>query len=251
MRKIILTFLFAGTVIGAMSQTTKEVKGAVIDKNGNPLPGAKIEATGGAESTVTDADGTFSLEVSKWLKSVTATYPGMAMKKISLKNDNELLITLHEGNRSWFVNAVYQRDFLYKNNAVGLMFGQTAKWGWYAKVLFDTDYEYNYYSSSYYYSYKYYDDSPAEFPSISIGVVKRITKPSYLYFGLGYTQCYENYYYKPDHESGLLVDLGYIYNYKHFNLNLGASYRRIADVFFEDGNSNDGFGIHFGVGFSF
>ena len=37
--------------IGAIAQsTTKVVTGAVIDKNGNPLPGAIVEATGGAGS---------------------------------------------------------------------------------------------------------------------------------------------------------------------------------------------------------
>lgn len=62
--------------MGAMAQATKTIKGAVIDKSGNPLPGATVEATGGAESVTTDADGTFTMEVPIWLKSVTAKYPG-------------------------------------------------------------------------------------------------------------------------------------------------------------------------------
>ncbi|WP_417471148.1 carboxypeptidase-like regulatory domain-containing protein, partial [Leyella stercorea] len=42
-----------------MAQSTRIIKGAVVDKNGNPLPGATVEATNGAESTTVDADGTF------------------------------------------------------------------------------------------------------------------------------------------------------------------------------------------------
>lgn len=244
MKKIFVMLLVACAAMGTMAQTTKEVHGAVIDKNGNPLPGAKVEATGGAESTVTDADGTFTLEVSRWLKSVTATYPGMAKKKMGLKNGNELLFTMHEENKHWFVNAIYQRDFRYENNSVGVMGGLLNNWGWYAKVLIDTDYKWN---------YGHYDeeDNPAEIPSISIGVIKKLSKPMHLYFGLGYTQCYDEHTYSLDREDGLIVDLGLLYNYKHFNVNLGFSYRRILDDFFEDGNGDDGMAIHIGVGYSF
>ena len=84
-KKLFMMLLMGGVLMVAKAQSTKEVKGVVIDKNGNPLPGAKVQATGGAETAVTDADGTFNIEVSRWLKSLTATYPGMISKKAKLK----------------------------------------------------------------------------------------------------------------------------------------------------------------------
>lgn len=95
MKKSLLIFLLLGTSISVFAQATREYKGAVVDKNGNPLPGAKVEATGGAENTVTDADGTFNLEASQWLKSITVTYPGMGKKKKNIKNTpNNLIVKM-------------------------------------------------------------------------------------------------------------------------------------------------------------
>ena len=244
MKKFLFFFFFTGTMTISMAQTTKEVHGAVIDKNGNPLSGAKVEATGGAESTITDADGTFTLEVSRWLKSVTATYPGMATKKMSLKNGNEILFNMRENNRHWFINAVYQRDWGYSNNAIGVMGGLLNNWGWYIKVLSDTEHHCR--------TSKYRDKRRADIPSISIGTTKRIAQSIHLYFGLGYTQCYDdNYYYGIYIEDGLIADLGLFYNYKHFNINLGVSHRRQFDNFFDSGISEDGNGLHLGIGYSF
>ena len=99
----ILAFCCLGS-IGAIAQsTTKVVTGAVIDKNGNPLPGAIVEATGGAESTVVDADGTFSIEVPIWLKSLTTRYAGMKSKKKNL-NGRDMIFLLRPDTDSWFIN---------------------------------------------------------------------------------------------------------------------------------------------------
>lgn len=237
-QKIFMVLLLAGIATGTMGQTTKEIHGAVVDKNGNPLPGAKVEATGGAESTVTDADGTFTLEVSRWLKSATASYPGMGKKKMSLSKGNELLFTLHDGSeRRWFANAVYQYDTNLEISSVGVMGGQLATWGWYAKVLFDvTDF------------HGHYHDFKAGVPSISAGIVKSISKPLFLYFGLGYTKCYDS---EDADEGGVIFDLGLLFNYKRFNVNCGYSHRREGEDFFDNDSYYDGKGIHIGIGYTF
>lgn len=90
MKKFIFAIIMAVAAFGIQAQdtekTTKTVTGAVVDDNGNPMPGALVEATGGAESVTTDADGTFTLEVPVWLKSLTATYPGLKPRKVKLHN---------------------------------------------------------------------------------------------------------------------------------------------------------------------
>ena len=38
------------------------VTGTVTDRDGNPIPGAKVVVAGGTESVITELDGTFRLE---------------------------------------------------------------------------------------------------------------------------------------------------------------------------------------------
>lgn len=147
MKKLFLMLLMVGAAFAANAQSTRQIRGAVVDKkNGNPLPGAKVEATGGAESTVTDADGTFTLEVSQWLKSLTATYPGMNKKKEEIDGTNILFELTPKQKLTWFVNLVgnvsyYPADRNYNTDGclpgIGLMVGQLGKWGWYGKFTCD------------------------------------------------------------------------------------------------------------------
>lgn len=97
MKKLIFSLLFAGVTTMATAQTTRVVTGAVIDKYGNPIPEARVEATGGAENTLTNADGTFSIEVSQWLKSLTVSYPGMGKVVKKIKPGKEILFKMDKG----------------------------------------------------------------------------------------------------------------------------------------------------------
>lgn len=97
MRKQIFSLLLAGVAVMTSAQNTRVVTGAVIDKYGNPIPEAKVEATGGAENTMTNADGTFSIEVSQWLKSLTASYPGMGKIVRKIKPGKEILFKMDKG----------------------------------------------------------------------------------------------------------------------------------------------------------
>lgn len=105
-RFILLTLLTVFSLTFAFAQSTREVRGTVIDVYGNPIPGARVEATGGAETTVTDADGTFSIEVSQWLVSLTVTYPGLGSKTVNLQNgQNEYLVRMQKKSTSWRVRV--------------------------------------------------------------------------------------------------------------------------------------------------
>lgn len=240
MKKTVLTLLFTGAVAMTMAQTAKTVKGAVIDLNGNPLPGAKVEATGGAESTVTDADGTFSLEVSQWLKSLSVTYPGMNKKKMSIKSDNrDLIFTMTEKSSYWFVNAVAQYDD--ECLGAGAMFGKLNKWGWYAKAVMD---------------FAYLDghvDESSYAPTISAGVIKRVSKSFYMYLGVGYTNLYYEDYYSSHKdvelisEPAVLLEVGAMHRFGHFNLNYGVGIASDEVKFYTENVSN----FHLGIGYSF
>lgn len=103
MKKLLLSgiLLLAG-VTGVSAQNV--VNGTVIDNEGNPIPGAKIEVVGSTESTITELDGTFRLETQTPARKVKALYVGMQSKTQAVKPN--LLIKLQPANSriGWSVN---------------------------------------------------------------------------------------------------------------------------------------------------
>ena len=99
MKKLLILLLLAVSV-AAQGQSTRVVTGVVIDKNGNPVPEAMIEATGGTESTMSGPDGTFKIVVSKWLESLTCTHPTMGTKKVKIEKKYGEVIFKMNGNVS-------------------------------------------------------------------------------------------------------------------------------------------------------
>lgn len=187
--------------------TTRVITGAVIDKNGNPLPGAIVSATGGAETVTADADGSFTIEVPLWLKSLTASYPGLGEKRMKTTAINQMIFTLKSRNRTHgFINLVGQMrtavgsDYkIPKQGEFGVMGGAYRSWGGYLKVVIrcvgrDAD---GYFSP---------------LPTTTIGVIKRIT-PNFnilvggvVGFNYGYhTREDRNYHYDP------VTDIGEYY----------------------------------------
>lgn len=242
MKHFILTLaLICLGSMSALAQSTRVVKGAVVDKNGNPLPGAVVEATGGAESAVVDADGTYAIEVPIWLNSLTAKYAGMQTKKIKLDHDGDIIFRLRTqiADKGWFVNAVGATSFFdaYKASGfagrLGLMGGYIGNWGGYVKV-----------------TPTFGDGTDAcGLPAATIGVIKRIVGPAHIYVGLGYAPVsgddddYNGYYY-PDYESGMMVDFGFMFKFNHIVANVGYSY---SNSFCCNVNHD----LHFGVGYCF
>lgn len=219
MKKFFLLMTFAVIcVLSVSAQSTKIVTGAVIDKNGNPLPNALVEATGGAESVTTDADGTFRIEVPIWLKSLTARYAGFKNTKIKLNQRDQVIFEMKPvSNDKWFLNLTGSVGFGdYTYGSIGLMGGYLGKWGGYVKVMAPFQDEF--------------------VPAATAGVIKHIYKPFYLYLGLGYAPVYGEYessyytgqywenYYHDDYESGAMFELGGIFKFKKFDFSVGCAY---------------------------
>ena len=260
MKHFILTLaLICLGSMSALAQSTRVVKGAVVDKNGNPLPGAVVEATGGAESAVVDADGTYAIEVPIWLKSITAKYAGMRTKKMKLNTPGDIVFrmkTQRKGN--WFVSVVGAVDFcaeeaehghdedLRSIGRLGLMGGYIGNWGGYVKVTPSWG----------------GGSEVCGIPSVTAGVIKKIVGPVYAYAGLGYApvagleedgygywsdynkQYIYHYYYYSDYESGMMVDVGLMFKIKKIIANIGYSY----STSFCCHQNHD---LHFGVGYCF
>ena len=194
------------------STRTRTVHGVVIDKNGYPVVGAKVMGTGGTESTEVAYDGTFSLQVPEWLKSITVKHEDFAAKKMKI-HDGEMLVKM-KGTR-WFLNPVFSYSILPEFDEgmcrFGLMFGTINNWGWYVKAMLG-----------------FWDDPEL---AITAGVTKRISNSTYLYAGLGgaAVRYYDKYYssrYSYEEEAyitGFMFDFGAIIKLSnHFNINLGC-----------------------------
>ena len=214
-KSVLMILLCCLASVSVMAQSTKEIKGAVIDKNGNPLPGAVVEATGGAESATVDADGTFSMEVPVWLKKVTARYAGMESKTKKIKN-GDILFELSPKKNKWFVSLVGSFDLnSTEMGRIGVMAGYVRSWGGYVKVA-PTIYE-----------------DGIELPAITAGVVKSLSNTVNLYLGLGLMP-YE--YYEYDRwddwvDYGLGIELGTIINLSdRFNLTAGVGLSDLIEI---------------------
>ena len=209
----------------AMAQSTRIIKGAVVDKNGNPLPGATVEATNGAESTTVDADGTFSLEVSRWLNTATARYAGMRKKTLKVQDGDMVFRLSPKIEGQWFVNVVAgvvtldrtfdEYDMLPNTTySLGLMGGFLGKnWGGYTKLLWILN-------SS--------DVSEPAVPTVTIGATKRVFSFMHAYAGAGYGKLNgvdEEYNRDVSNSDAMAFDLGAIFRVKkHISANVGISW---------------------------
>lgn len=212
MKKLLLLMTFVICVLGTNAQNTKIITGAVIDKNGNPLPNALVEATGGAESVTTDADGSFRIEVPIWLKSLTAQYAGFKDKKIKIGNKSQLIFEMKPKTGAWFLDAAYSINFGDATfSRAGVMGGYLGNWGGYAKLLLP-----------------FGSGVDGVIPSVTFGVIKQVAKPMYLYLGTGYTAVFgEEYYgygYETDYESGAMFEIGTIFRFKKVNFSVGYAF---------------------------
>lgn len=225
MRKIFLMLALVLASTAAMAQSTRIIKGAVVDKNGNPLPGATVEATNGAESTTVDADGTFSLEVSRWLNTATARYAGMRKKTLEVQDGDMVFRLSPKLEMDWFLNVVSgvvtMDSYDFKDYAdgpnttysLGLMGGFLGKnWGGYAKLLWIPN-------SS-------FASEPAV-PTVTIGATKRVFSFMHAYAGVGYGKMngVDEYYGYASNDDAMAFDLGAIFRVKnHISANVGISY---------------------------
>lgn len=244
MKKLLtLAAAAAMTVAGAFAQESQRtVHGFVIDNNGNPIAGAEVTATGGGASAISDADGSFTMQVSPFLKTLTATYSGMASKKIKVDFNSDIIIALKEQWRTRaFVNAIGNICFnSYANGGGGgVMGGVIGKWGGYGKVTVDNNVSI----------------------TATAGVIKGITPKIYAFLGIGYGSVYwedwgsysyyngynYQYYHWEDssNDAGIAIDFGGIIKLsKHFNLTISYT-----PVITPDGDSSHNMNI--GCGYVF
>ncbi|WP_258048945.1 energy transducer TonB [Hymenobacter sp. NBH84] len=75
-------------------EATRLIRGRITNTQGQPLPGATVQASGAAASTATAADGTFSLRVPKPVAQVQVSSRGFLARQQPLKQDTVVQLTL-------------------------------------------------------------------------------------------------------------------------------------------------------------
>jgi len=78
-----------------MAQRT--VTGSVTDLNGEPLIGANVLISGTTTGTITDIDGSFSMDVPTDAQSLSISYTGFQDQDVSIFGLNNVAISMAEG----------------------------------------------------------------------------------------------------------------------------------------------------------
>lgn len=82
---------------GSGSQTTKPVKGKIVDEKGEPLIGVNVAVDGTTTGTITDLDGNFSMSVLSG-STLKVSYIGYATQLVAVSGKEFLNITMHPDN---------------------------------------------------------------------------------------------------------------------------------------------------------
>lgn len=119
------------------------------------------------------------------------------------------------GGLTWDVNSTVTLGL-----HAGLMYGSYGKdWGWYGKLAINGAVLYGY-------GYNGQEDSTKLTPTVTIGAIRTMGSHFSSFFGVGaggyFTECSDSD--KEKAEFSIPVELGFIWNCKHFNLMLGATY---------------------------
>jgi hypothetical protein len=194
MKKLLslLCLLLAGA---AYLSAQNVVSGTVTDRDGNPIPGAKVNIVGGTESVITELDGTFRLETQTPAKKVQVVYAGMQPKTQRVKPDMVVKLS-NTGwwngkpeNYDWIISA--QGMFIEKgakNPSFGLMIGRVKKLGWYVKGVYNVPNETTgqYYDiNSVLHSAWTTGKEKRTFIAVTAGMLIRLGCPIHLYVGGG------------------------------------------------------------------
>lgn len=260
MKKILVLGLFLLSMGSMRLAAQNTVSGTITDKQGEPLPGAKVVVKGRDISTLTELDGTFKLDSEKPVRKIIVYYGGMRPRTINVEPLKVELSKVTWWNRKpdkyrWFASlqaGFPEADMSFPS--FGLMLGGMKNFGWYVKGLYRPfkstdeviwDKEKNDFWTT--------GKSKNSFYSATGGFILRLWCPIHLYAGAGYAKrkvtwelydgsCVE---YAPESYDGAVLDFGLMFRVNRFFVSGGSIY-----VIQKDGKGNDFVG-NVGIGYCF
>ena len=80
------------------SDTTKEIKGKVVDSKGETVIGATVRVVNATIGTATDIDGNFTLRVPEDVTTLEVGFVGMKTQLVPIKDKTEVRVVMEEDN---------------------------------------------------------------------------------------------------------------------------------------------------------
>ncbi|MEM9548623.1 MAG: SusC/RagA family TonB-linked outer membrane protein [Bacteroidota bacterium] len=96
MTKLSLLLFMLLCVVG-MTFAQRTISGSITDVNGEALIGANVLAKGTSLGTVTDIDGSFTLEVPEGNNTIVVSYTGYQTQEVDITGQSNVSITMAEG----------------------------------------------------------------------------------------------------------------------------------------------------------
>ncbi|HIT48479.1 MAG TPA: hypothetical protein IAC34_03180 [Candidatus Coprenecus stercoripullorum] len=204
MRTIILSCILIAMGFSAYAQDA--VRGKVVDRHGNPIPGVKIEFNNGRDSVFSGLDGTFTLGSGAARGGMEAFHSGMKPARARISDG----MTVTMSPETWWNREPLKHSFFISLQtgtridgfgtatapSLGIMFGTVKRWGWYIRALTWLDgYEGNMSPNNY--SSEHYGGEAApgywwttgrtkkNHTVLTIGAIARLGCALHLYFGAG------------------------------------------------------------------
>lgn len=98
--KHLLLCILCSASLSIFGQTNKDIGGKILDKTGNPLPGATITEKNNSNNGVTsDFNGDFIISINKESKELVVSYLGFEIKIVQITSDNLLITLIEEANQ--------------------------------------------------------------------------------------------------------------------------------------------------------
>ncbi len=97
LRTVITLVLLMLPVAVLFAQSTIDVRGTVVDEEGEPIPGATVRVVGSKLIQATDLDGNFAFpKLSTQYKTITVSVVGMNEAKVKIQPQMNIVMTAHE-----------------------------------------------------------------------------------------------------------------------------------------------------------
>jgi len=77
----------------------RKIKGKVVDKNGQVLPGSTVKIVGTGKGVSSNANGEFEIEVSGAVRQLEVSFIGFLPMIVSVEKNSNLVVTLSESNQ--------------------------------------------------------------------------------------------------------------------------------------------------------
>ena len=232
-------------------------QGTVVDADGNPIPGVKVEIKGSTVSTLTELDGTFELQSETPFKKVRLMYSGMQPKVAKVKPDRVIKLhttswwTRKPNKYSWIISPqVVFPESKVSHPSFGLMVARVKEFGFYGKIVYSPSE--NCIEKGDYRPLWFTGKDKRSYSAVTAGLIYRLKCPIHLYAGGGYVdrqvcgQLLNGTYYRDDYLNsykGLVFELGLLLRYGSFSLSGGLIDRPY--------HFSGRLAANFGIGFSF